>query len=299
VSSKIDTFERNRCEPLAILLASIVARLSTQDFAHWQTRAYHTTTGDIVRDAELAVAGVAPGVVRGRHRARPIADLRRLISAGVIARVPVLRDICARAAAAVLSLRTGPAVAFHGARQALVSAPRFQLTSIAVNRGVKIAGGLAVAVLAVSLALVQLSGRLGRPLPQSEPSEMQASPAAQAAEERPSGVGGIEFTRSNMRYCTFQQIRLEALGPITEGADLGVFNALVEDWNARCTKYRYRPEDKDAVDAEAGRRRALLEVEGRALMNGWRRKIVTTVQQRPVFAAVNAGESAVPMPADA
>src|SRR5262249_6018866 len=82
---------------------------------------------------------------------------------------------------------------------------------------------------------------------------------------------------------------LEALGPITEGADLVVFNALVEDWNARCTKYRFRPEDKAAVDAEAGRRRALLEVEGRALMNSWRRKIVTTVQQRPVPGVLDAG----------
>src|SRR5262249_37623641 len=62
---------------------------------------------------------------------------------------------------------------------------------------------------------------------------------------------------------------------------------------SRCTKFRYLPEDKNAVDAEAGRRRALLEVEGRALMNGWRRKIVTTVQQRPAFAGLEDGEAAV------
>src|SRR5438270_123059 len=84
---------------------------------------------------------------------------------------------------------------------------------------------------------------------------------------------------------------VEALGPITEGADLVVFNALVDDWNVRCTKYRYRTEDKEAADAEAGRRRALLEVEGRALMNVWRRKIVTTVQQRPVSAGLDAGDA--------
>src|SRR5262249_3225860 len=93
-------------------------------------------------------------------------------------------------------------------------------------------------------------------------------------------------------YCTFQQIRLEALGPITEGADLVVFNALVEDWNSRCTKHPYRAEDKGAVDAEAASRRALLEVEGRALMNVWRRKIVTTVQQIPVAPSLDPGEAA-------
>src|SRR5207302_10831333 len=52
-----------------------------------------------------------------------------------------------------------------------------------------------------------------------------------------------------------------------------------------------RAEDKETVDAEAGRRRALLEVEGRALMNVWRRKIVTTVQQRPVSAGLDAGDA--------
>jgi peptidoglycan hydrolase-like protein with peptidoglycan-binding domain len=115
----------------------------------------------------------------------------------------------------------------------------------------------------------------------------------QLAEERPLRDAEHEFTRANLRYCTFQQIRLEALGPITEGADLVVFNALVEDWNARCTRFRYRAADKDAVDAEAAGRRALLEVEGRALMNGWRRKIVTTVQQLPVSADPEASENAV------
>src|SRR5262249_1990851 len=111
------------------------------------------------------------------------------------------------------------------------------------------------------------------------------------AEERPLRDSKIEFTRANLRYCTFQQIRLEALGPITEGADLVVFNALVDDWNARCAKYRHRAEDKEAVDAEAGKRRAFLEIEGRALMNVGRRKVVTTVQQRPASAGLDGGEA--------
>ena len=79
MSSKIDTFERNGSEPLAVLLASIVARVSTQDFTHRQAHAYHST-GDIVRDAQLALAGVAPGVVPGRERLDPFAELQRSIA---------------------------------------------------------------------------------------------------------------------------------------------------------------------------------------------------------------------------
>jgi peptidoglycan hydrolase-like protein with peptidoglycan-binding domain len=122
------------------------------------------------------------------------------------------------------------------------------------------------------------------------------APSVALAEERPLRDSQDEFTRANLRYCTFQQIRLEALGPITEGAALVVLDALVEDWNVRCAKYRYRAEDKEAVDAEAARRRALLEVEGRALMSVWRRKVVTIVQQRPASAGLDGGEAAV-MPA--
>jgi peptidoglycan hydrolase-like protein with peptidoglycan-binding domain len=126
--------------------------------------------------------------------------------------------------------------------------------------------------------------------------QTRAPGAEQLGEERPLRNSPLEYTRANLRYCTFQQIRLEALGPITEGTDLVVFNALVEDWNGRCTKNRYRAEDKEAVDAEAGRRRALLEVEGRALMNVWRRKIVTTVEQSPAFATPDVSETVAAAP---
>jgi len=110
-------------------------------------------------------------------------------------------------------------------------------------------------------------------------------PAPAASEERPpSGTSG-QFSPANIRYCTFQQVRLEAAGPIIESADMAVFNAHVDDWNARCARYRYAPSDKAAIDAEAVDRRALLEAEGRALMTGWRRKILTTIERHPAPAA--------------
>jgi peptidoglycan hydrolase-like protein with peptidoglycan-binding domain len=172
---------------------------------------------------------------------------------------------------------------------------RLPLGQISSRFSVKLCVGSAAVVLALGAMIGFLSGRfdsravLSSDFPEA-PWPARAPAPASALEERPVVGSNVELSAANIRYCTFQQIRLEALGPLTEGADLVVFNALVEDWNARCTRYRYRAVDKDAVDGEAAARRALLEVEGRALMNGWRRKIVTTVQ-RPAYGA-EAGESA-------
>jgi peptidoglycan hydrolase-like protein with peptidoglycan-binding domain len=90
-------------------------------------------------------------------------------------------------------------------------------------------------------------------------------------EERP--VAGGPLSQANIRFCRFQQVRLEAIGPLTNRADLAVFKALANDWNARCARHDYAPADKRAIDAEVVERREVLEAEGRALLSAWRRKI--------------------------
>jgi peptidoglycan hydrolase-like protein with peptidoglycan-binding domain len=302
VSSKIDTLEPHDGESLPIWLASIVARISALDPAQSSAPPpEHKLTGDIALHAERAIAGVPLGLAPGGNWAGRTAALRSFVAARTCASLLILREAL-RTVRRAVPVRADLAASFdklgvkflQTMRRRRGSNPRLRLSSLGTSFGIKISAALAVAALGLSLALVHLSGRLGWLVPSWDagPPTLEGQPpaAAQVAEERPPGGTGVDFSRANIRYCTFQQIRLEALGPITEGADLVVFNALVEDWNARCTKYRYRPEDKDAVDAEAGGRRALLEVEGRALMNGWRRKIVTTVQQRP--AGLDAGEIA-------
>jgi peptidoglycan hydrolase-like protein with peptidoglycan-binding domain len=287
VSSRIDTLEPNR-EPLAHLLASIVAQVSTQDFVKPHGPSFDAGSGgDIARHAQLAITGTPLGIGHTGPRPELIANLRSVLALRMRAgALPILRNLCTR---------VFDAMRRHGA---LVL--RLRPIAIPGNAGLKLGAGLALAVLGLAVGLIYTSGRFVRSLPASDDgapiAQTQAAGAEQFAEDRPLRDAKVEFTRANVRYCTFQQIRLEALGPITEGADLLVFNALVADWNSRCTKFRHRAEDKDAVDVEAGRRRVLLEVEGRALMNGWRRKIVTTVQQRPAFAGLEATETALPGP---
>jgi peptidoglycan hydrolase-like protein with peptidoglycan-binding domain len=293
VSSRIDTLEPNG-EPLAALLASIVARISSPDFIEPHAIASEAGSGDIARHAARVIAGVPLGVAQAGNRIDVTATLRLFAAAGIGASVQLLHKARRDLAAAVPVFRNIGVHALHGLHHRAALALPARLSAIAGNSRSKVGAGLALSALGLALVVVFVSGRIDRSVPPSDedgPTQAQGSGAVQLAEERPLRGAEHEFTRANLRYCTFQQIRLEALGPITEGADLVVFNALVDDWNVRCTKYRDRAEDKEAVDAEAGRRRALLEVEGRALMNVWRRKIVTTVQQRPVLAGPDAGDA--------
>ncbi|HEV2955058.1 MAG TPA: peptidoglycan-binding domain-containing protein [Xanthobacteraceae bacterium] len=293
MSSRIDTLEPNG-EPLAALLASIVARISSQDFAQSDAFPSEQASGDIARHAQRAIAGVPLGVAKVGNRIDLTATLRSFVAARMGAAAQLLHNARRELAAAVPVLRDIGATALQRLRDSRVRALSARLRGLAGNSANKVGAGLALAAVGLALVLVFASGRLGQLAPPSNEGAPSAQPpgmSAALAEERPPGGAAREFTRANLRYCTFQQIRLEALGPITEGADLVVFNALVDDWNGRCTKYHYRSEDKDAVDAEAGRRRALLGVEGRALMNVWRRKIVTTVQQRPA-SGLDAGATA-------
>ncbi len=293
MSSKIDTLEPNG-EPLAALLASIVARISSPDFIEAHAIASEAGSGDIARHAARAIAGVPLGVAQAGNRIDVTAALRLFAAAGIGVGVQLLHRTCRDLAAAVPVFRNIGVHALHKLHHRGALALPARLSAIAGNSRSKVGAGLALSTLGLALVVVFVSGRIDQSAPPSDeggPSQAQGYGALQLAEERPLRDAEHEFTRANLRYCTFQQIRLEALGPITEGADLVVFNALVDDWNVRCTKYRYRTEDTEAADPEAGRRRALLEVEGRALMNVWRRKIVTTVQQRPVSAGLDAGDA--------
>ena len=90
-------------------------------------------------------------------------------------------------------------------------------------------------------------------------------------EDRPAIGTNLNFSRANIRYCLFQDVRLQALRSlVVQEADITAFNALVDDWNSRCSKYLYRPSDKTAVDLEIDARRASLEAEGRAIALNWR-----------------------------
>ena len=90
-------------------------------------------------------------------------------------------------------------------------------------------------------------------------------------ETMPAVGTGLALTRANIRYCAFQRVRIEAARPLVQAGVQGQrFSAAVDDYNSRCSDYRYRQNDKDAVDAELLGKRYSLESEGRALAASWR-----------------------------
>jgi tetratricopeptide (TPR) repeat protein len=139
-------------------------------------------------------------------------------------------------------------------------------------RNIKI--GLWVAAGAVVLTFI-VANQDNRPSYTPPPPAPRSSPSQQTTidvnEVRPPVGTGLNASRANIRYCQFQDVRLEALRPlIVSQSDVAVFNGLVNDWNSRCARYRYSQSDMSAVQAEVRARRATLEAEGRAIANTWR-----------------------------
>jgi hypothetical protein len=245
----------------------------------------------------------APGRSVGR---RDIVDETRAAVAGE--RLPApdqddrWRDFVRTASAAIeqragtIRRDVGPAVAAWGAAataaigdQASKAASRLAAAIATVPRPpVKTVAAWLAAACFVALPLIPEDVRTPGPVvaPMSPPdptADAVALPdtAVSLLPEHKPAPGTLRFSRTNLRYCIFQQVRLEAIGPITFSTESDVYNALIADWNARCAKFRFTPSDKDPVDAEVKSRRAMLEAEGRTLVRGWQRKIETTLQRMP------------------
>lgn len=135
-----------------------------------------------------------------------------------------------------------------------------------------VSSGAILAALALHLPALQPSqqtqlGLKPHRLWQHEPHGPWRAEALRSAHEARPPVGAdIEFTRAHLRYCMFQQARLEAVRPPTRETDLIHYGIFVNDWNLRCAHHRALRADREAVAAELAAHREDLEVEGRRLM---------------------------------
>ncbi|GGJ13135.1 hypothetical protein [Neoroseomonas lacus] len=83
----------------------------------------------------------------------------------------------------------------------------------------------------------------------------------------PAHDGSRTLSRAELRWCMFNDIRIEAARPDMRGAKQGqlqAFNLAVAEWNKSCRRYRYSRSDRDAVQGQIDARRAQLETEGKA-----------------------------------
>lgn len=110
-----------------------------------------------------------------------------------------------------------------------------------------------------------------RPSPQAQPAPppqiVQPKPIPPPEPEEtvpPVGEGQI-LSVSQVRYCLAQNIRIDGARSVvddTSQADINRFNALIGDYNSRCSSFRYRKGVLESVRAEVDAQRPLLELKG-------------------------------------
>ena len=67
------------------------------------------------------------------------------------------------------------------------------------------------------------------------------------------GAGERTLSRAELRWCMFNDIRIEAARGDMPGAKQGqiqAFNAAVQEWNEACRRYRYSRSDRDSVQRQ-------------------------------------------------
>lgn len=91
-----------------------------------------------------------------------------------------------------------------------------------------------------------------------------------AVETRPPVGQGLTLNRSQIRYCVFQETRLETIRTLTTtNYQIDRFNGLIGDLNSRCSNYRYRSGVLSSVQREARENAADLRADARRIVSSW------------------------------
>jgi hypothetical protein len=124
------------------------------------------------------------------------------------------------------------------------------------------------------------------PAPPTRTPTLPADPAAEAKPARltPGSFEQPRFSIGNIRYCLFENERLERLrarGSSTDDVLVDRFNEAVADWNAHCSRYRYLPSEMDAVRTEVQARADELLRQALARAEQWGRTWRAAAPSRP------------------
>lgn len=89
-------------------------------------------------------------------------------------------------------------------------------------------------------------------------------------EDIPPVGSGLSFTRNQVRYCIFQGARLDFIRPLTTtNSQIDNFNALIEDYNSRCSNFRYTSGVLESVQSEVSGRSTILREDARRMVAWW------------------------------
>ena len=105
------------------------------------------------------------------------------------------------------------------------------------------------------------------PAPAPATSYKPAPPDTSGDEERPPVGSGLVFNRSQIRYCLSEKARISAWqSQVDEYSETSVnaFNEAVNDYNSRCSHFRYRSGAVESVQSELDAISYTLRLEGMA-----------------------------------
>lgn len=145
--------------------------------------------------------------------------------------------------------------------------------------GKRIKWGVYASIAAV-VGFIMISEELNRPTSRAtyQPSTSRVTPPTQTPSTTTAGtqetippVGqGLVLNRSQIRYCVFQGERLNFIRPLTStNYQIDRFNRLINDYNSRCSNYRYNAGVLPAVQREAVGRTSELKADARRIFSSW------------------------------
>lgn len=140
---------------------------------------------------------------------------------------------------------------------------------------------------------------VGQPPPPGFYEDVMGSPSVTAPVEAAPPIGTDNtLSGAQLRYCVFERFRIGGAQTQVDqhnGDSVDRFNAMVDDFNRRCSSFRYEVREYQAVEGEASQRQAALKNEGvqRFLLGGSQPKLDDQAVPLPA-AAPAAALSAAP-----
>lgn len=89
-------------------------------------------------------------------------------------------------------------------------------------------------------------------------------------EDMPPVGSGLSLTRSQIRYCLYQGARLDYIRSMTTtNNQIDRFNSLIDDYNSRCSNFRYTSGVLESVQSEVPSRSATLREDAQRMVSSW------------------------------
>ena len=102
------------------------------------------------------------------------------------------------------------------------------------------------------------------------PTQTPTPPPTTTQETMPPVGQGLALNRSQVRYCVFQGQRLDAIRSLTStNYQIDRFNRLIDDFNTRCSNYRYRSGVLSSIQREARENASELQADARKTVASW------------------------------